>query len=377
MVNKTISIAILFCIVILFCFTGYAGSDDKVVRIAAVFAKTGPGSKDNIEHLKGVRLAVKEINSAGGVLGRKIELIEFDNESSTFMSMKAGEKAVEEGVAAVIGASWSSHSMALAPVLQKAGIPMLTPASTNPEITRVGNFIFRICYEDTLQGHAIAVFARKDLGLSTAVVLTNTNSLFSIGLAEEFIRHFKEIGGIILYEGDYLTEDTDFYDLIKAIKDLGPHAVFIPGYYRNSALIIKQCKNMGMNPIFIGGDGWTEDMYHYAGELIEGSYFASFWHRDMDNEKSRMFVKNFEREFGRIINSGTPQAYDAVYLFADAVKRANSFDGNAIRAALQDTIDFIGVTGKISFDENGDPRKPVVILRFEKHGIKLVKTINP
>ncbi|MBU3917875.1 ABC transporter substrate-binding protein, partial [bacterium] len=214
------------------------------------------------------RFAIDEINEKGGWFGKRIELLEFDNESTPLGSKNAAKKAIQENVSAVIGASWSSNSLAAAPVLQQAGIPMITPASTNPKVTTVGHCIFRIPFLDSFQGVVMADFAIFELKAKTASILINVDNQYSTGLAEIFINRFKEQGGKILSKGNYLQDAANFTPLLKQVKELNPEVTFVPGYPRDSALIIKQARKMAVTTIFLGGDGWSDRMYEYAGEEL-------------------------------------------------------------------------------------------------------------
>jgi branched-chain amino acid transport system substrate-binding protein len=197
-------------------------------KIAAIFAKTGVAEKDNAPNFQGVRLAVEEINSQGGLLGRQLEVIELDNNSSVIGSKQAALKAVELDVVAVIGAAWSSHSLAMAPVLQQAQIPMISSISTNPNVTLIGNYIFRVCFTDPFQGKVMAQFAYRDLKARTAIILTNVNSDFSIGLAEFFEKSFIQSGGKVLWEGEYKEKAIDFSTVLEKVRLLQPNVVFVP-----------------------------------------------------------------------------------------------------------------------------------------------------
>lgn len=370
-------IIIIFGVLINLLSISNPGFTQEAIRIGAIFAKSGEASSGNMTHLKGVRFAVAEINKSGGVLGRPIELVEYDNQSKTLNTKIEAQKAVKSGIVAVIGASWSSHSIAMAPVFQEAKIPMITPVSTNPTITLFGDYIFRACFTDSFQGAVLANFAVRDLKLKNAVVLINSNHQYSIGLADNFIKRFKELGGNILWEADYLEEDSDYMPILDKVRKYNPDMIFLPGYFRDSGLIIKQARIMGLSAVFLGGDAWNEEMYRYGGKSIEGSYFTNCWHPKVPSEKSRRFVTEFEKVYGKIDNFGTALAYDSAFLLAAAITLAGSDRPAAIRDALAAIRDFEGVTGKITFDENGDPRKPVVILKFDNGNSIFVKNFEP
>jgi branched-chain amino acid transport system substrate-binding protein len=347
------------------------------IKLGAVFAKTGKAGASNLLHLKAVRFAVNEINTRGGLLGKQIALHEIDNQSTAIGSKQAAEKAVSLGVCAVIGASWSSHSLAMAPVLQSAKIPMISPVSTNPDVTLVGDFIFRVCFIDPFQGMVMAKFAIQDLSAKSAAVFTNVSNKYSIGLARYFIQQFKKLGGKILCEDDYHEKATDFRPQINKVKPLKPDVIFVPGYQQDSGFIIKQARQLGVDSTFLGGDGWNDEMYKYGQTAIEGSYYSDHWHRQSKTPESRRFLEKYEKIHGHMNNAAVALAYDAVSLLADAIKRSGSTDTDRIRDALAATENFPGVTGAISMGETGDPEKPAVVLRFRNGESVFCKTVQP
>ena len=351
-------------------------SDKKPIRIGVILAEIGKSAKTNAYQYKTMQFAQEEVNASGGVLDRKIELIPIDNKSTALGSKIAAQKAVDLRVAAVIGPFWSSQAHGAAPILQKAKIPMIAPTATNPKVTLVGDYIFRACFVDTFQGEAMAHFVVNDLKAKSAVVLTNTGDHYSLGLSEFFQKNFRQLGGNVLWEGDYSDSDINFEMLLKKTKELKPDVVYVPGYIRDSGFIIKQARKMGIKATFLGGDGWNDLIYQYGEEYVDGSIFSNDWHVDVPREKSRDYVKRFEEEIGPV--KTTPAAYDSVMLLVDAIKRAKSIDPQEIQKALATTKNFAGVTGNYTFDTNGDPiDKSVVILKFENGKAVYVKTINP
>ena len=346
------------------------------IRVGAVFAKTSKVAMGAELQLNGIRYAIEEINQAGGLLGKKLELLEFDNQGTAIGSMMAAQKAVEAGVVTVFGANWSSHSLSMAPILQKAKIPMITNISTNPKVTLVGDYIFRVCYTDPFQGKVLANFAIKDLKAMTAGVLVNVDDQYSEGLADFFIKNYQNQGGKILFIESYLEKSSDFTFFFEKVKKHRPEVLFHPGHTKVSAFVLKQARASGIKTTFLGGDGWNDSMYKIAGRSIEGSYYSNHWHPKSANEKSLKFVEKYKR-LARGFDPATALAEDCVYLFADAVLRAQSFDRRRIRDALAATRGFKGITGTISFDENGDPIKSAVILKFENGSSVYVKTVAP
>ncbi len=357
-------------------FSPYYAEATETIKVAAIFSITGKAALDNAMALNGIRFAVEELNQQGGVLGKQLELLEFDNKSTALGSRIAAKKAVKAGVVTVFGANWSSHSLAMAPIFQAAGIPMISPYSTNPQVTLVGDYIFRICYIDPFQGRIMASFAIQDLNARSAGVLVNANSTFSEGLADYFIRSYRQLGGKILFVANYLDKTADFRPLLDQIKQYQPDVIFLPGHSKDSGLIIKQARTNSIETTFIGADGWNDSMYKIMGSVVEGSYYSNHWHHEISGQNNRLFVEKY-RSQNREFDAGNALSEDCVFLFADAVRRAGSLNRAEIRDAIATTQNFPGITGNISFDKNGDPIKSAVILKFEKGASVFVKTVEP
>ena len=351
----------------------------KPLKIAAIFPKTGVAAANNYLVFKGAALAVAELNKQGGLLGHKVVLIELDNQSTPLGSRKAAQQALTMNVIGVIGASWSEHSLAMAPVLQKAGVPMITSMSTNPKVTKIGDCIFRVCFIDSFQGQVMSDFAINDLGAKKAVMLININSNYSIKLAQVFNKFFLKQGGQILWQGKYKGRSINFKDMLQKTAQLNPDVIFIPGFSRDSGFIIKQAVQMGIKSIFLGGDGWSEEMFKYGGTAIENNYFSTHWHYDLPFVKNRKLIKAYRQKYKEDLGFvGITLAYDATMLLGDAVIRANSYQHSKIKDALATTINYEGVTGTITMDQNGDPRqKDAVIMKFTKNRAIFIKTIKP
>jgi branched-chain amino acid transport system substrate-binding protein len=255
----------------------------------------------------------------------------------------------------------------MATVLQAAKIPLISPTATIPELTGVGDYIFRACFVDDFQGVAMATFAIRDLKAKTAVVLTNTGNKYSMDLAKTFIRQFTQQRGTIPWEGDYLMGSTDLVGMLFRVKAMHPDVIFLPGYVDDSAQIIKLARDKGIRVPILGGDGWDNLMYKTAGSALHGCYYTAQWHKDSANEKSIAFVKSWEKTRGKVESQWVAPAYDAVMLLADAVRKAGASEPAKIRDALAATKGFKGVTGDITFDAYRNPvGKPVVILKFHE-----------
>lgn len=349
------------------------------IKIAAIYAISGEAATISYDHLLATKIALQEINANGGILGRPIQLIELDNTSTALGSRKAAVEAVKQSVSAVIGGPWSSHAIAMARVLQNASIPMISPIATNPKVTDIGEYIFRTCFIDAYQGEILAQFVHGDLQVEKVVVLTNVDQVYSIDLSEEFIKKFKSFGGQVAVKIDYIENLTQYKDLIAELSMHDFEAIILPGYTRDSAQIVKTARNMGVYNPFIGGDGWSSIMLNYASEELNNCYYLTHWHRDLKNKKSVGFTKKVLNEVGGDkVTSGMALAYDTMFLLSDAIQRAGSDDPQKIRNALAQTKDFVGVTGRIVYDQNRNPiKKPSVILKFENGKLALFKQIIP
>jgi len=329
---------------------------------------TAVESKITSEDIKGATLAMEEINSRGGLLGKKIELLDCRVESIDLEEIKQLMERIEgvEDLFAVIGANTSGLSLYFAPKFQEKGILMISPISTNPDVTKVGDFIFRACFTDPFQGKVMARFALDELKAQTAVILTKITSDFSVGLSQFFVEEFEKSGTILAQE-TYLGEAYDFSDILLSVKELNPDVVFVPGHGSDSGLIIKQAYNMGIDVPFLGGDGWGKGLLGFSTiEAAEGHYFSNHWHKDSENEKSAAFVLRYHQKYGEgLIASSSALAYDAMMLLEEAVKMAGSFSPEAVRDSMNQIRNFEGVTGTYDFTAGRDPfNKEAVILKY-------------
>ena len=368
-------LSFLFCWIILLAWIQPAMAQESPVTVAAVLSTTGIAAPHNRPLIPLIELAVNEINSQGGLLGHPLKLMLIDNHSSPLGSTKAAQKAMDSNAIAVIGAHWSSHSLAMAPLLQQAGIPMIS-LSTNPDITLTGNYIFSVNFNDIFQGQMVAKFARETLQAANAVVLKNLNEAYCITLAKYFSKEFKQMGGKILLESGYKGDTVDFQDIISRIKTVQPDVVFIPGYSRDSGFFIRQTVSQGLYSIFLGADAW-DDIHRYAGDALEGSYCTAVWHPRQNTPPSNHLKERYQHQYhSDEINFSAVPWHDAFMLLRDAVNRAQSLDKNKIREALAATRGFQGASGTITFNANGDPiEKEIVILKYKNGKPVYLKTM--
>jgi branched-chain amino acid transport system substrate-binding protein len=351
-----------------------AAHGDDAISIGAIYALTGPATAGNAYSLEGARLAAAELNQKGGVLGRPIQLLVFDDLSTPIGAHVAAKQAVEAGVAAIIGPPWSSHALHVAEVAQAEGIPMITDFSTNPRITAIGDFIFRVCFTDQFQGHAMARFAREDLGAATAVILINLTSNYSVDLAHIIQKDFEQLGGHVLARIEYKPNQPSFAPVVQQAEAADADVIFFSGH-DESGLIIRASQGHPIRSIPVGGDGWSvESFFDKGGYLLSRGYYCSHWARDMASPASHAFLAKYGKN--ATLDVGTALAYDAVMLLADAINRAGRVDRQGIRDALATTRSFPGVTGRISFDKQGDPLKRVVIMQIRDGKPFYLKTMD-
>jgi branched-chain amino acid transport system substrate-binding protein len=353
-------------------------AQDEIV-IGEYASLTGGSASFGQSSHKGTALAIDEINAAGGVLGKKLKLITEDDQSQAGQPATIARKLISQDKAvAILGEVASSKSLEAAPICQQNKIPMISPASTNPKVTEVGDYIFRVCFIDPFQGTVMSKFAQSK-GWKNVAVLTDVKQDYSVGLAEFFIKDFKESGGQIVKEQKYSTGDKDFKPQLTSIKAAKPDAIFVPGYYAEVSLIAKQARLLGIKAPLLGGDGWVGDsLLKVAGNALDGSFFSCHF---SSADKSPV-VQGFVEKFKAKHNGETPDdmaalGYDSAMILADAIKRAGSIEPEKLRDAIATTKEHQGITGKITLDEHRNANKPAVILTIGNGGFDFVETVAP
>jgi len=329
--------------------------------------------------LQGAQLAVEEINAAGGVLGRKIRLIPEDDSGKAEEAAAVVTKLItSDNVIALIGENSSNQSLAAAPIAQASGVPMISPSSTNPNVTKKGDYIFRVCFTDPYQGKALATFVRKNLNLETAAILKDNKNDYSVGLAEFFGKEFAALGGRVVSEQSYTGGDNDFRPQLTRIKPAAPQALFIPGFYTDVGQIAIQARDLGLSVPLVGGDGWdSPKVIEIGGKSVEGSYFSDHYFFDEPRPAVQRFVGEIRRRHGRNPEANTALGYDAVRILAEAIKAAGSLDRAKIRDAIAATRDFQGVSGVITMGPDRDPIKPVAMIRIENGRMNFAGWVKP
>ena len=337
-------------------------------------ALTGAMATFGLGNHKGVTMAVDAVNSAGGVLGKRIRIINEDTQGKPEEAQTVVTKLItKDRVVAVIGENTSSNSLAAAPVCQSRGIPMITPSATNPKVTEVGNYIFRVCFTDPYQGRVMAKFAASSLKLKDVAILRDVKSDYSVGLAGIFKENFTGMGGRIVGDEGYSQGDRDFTAQLTALKGGKPQALFIPGYYTDVGLIARQARKLGLNAVLLGTDGWESDkLWEVGGEALNGSFYSTHFSPDDPSPTIRKFVEDYRARYGSLPDANAVLAYDATMFLIDAIRRAGSARPDSIRGALEATKVFQGITGAITLDKNRNPIKPAVILEV-KDGVRVFK----
>ena len=351
------------------------------IKIGEYASLTGKEASFGQQSHKGLTLAIEELNAAGGVLGKKLELITEDNQTKPGESATAVKKLISrDKVVALIGEVASGRSLEAAPIAQAAKIPMIAPAATNPKVTQTGNYIFRVCFIDPFQGTVMAKFAQTDLKAKKVAVLSSVSNAYSVGLAKFFKETFTANGGIIVSEKNFSEGDKDFRAQLTAVKAAGADAVFVPSYYTEAALIARQARDLGINVPFFGGDGWVADqLLEIGGEALNGCYYSTHFSPENQDLVVQAFVKKFKARWGANENPDAFAAlgYDAAYVLVDAIKRAGSTEGPKLRDALAATKNFAGVTGVTNIDANRDASKPAAIIAIKKGKLEFLKTVAP
>jgi branched-chain amino acid transport system substrate-binding protein len=364
-------------LVLLFTLVGLPAAEP--VRLGFFMSITGRDASFGEASLRGARLAVDELNAAGGVLGRPLELVVEDNRSQAGESATAAKKLIaRDRVAALIGECASSRTLEAAPVAQAAGVPLITPASTSPKVTEIGDAIFRVCFIDPFQGGVLATFARQRLGLKRAALLIENGSPYSTGLAEFFAKTFTALGGEIVATQRYAGADTDFRAPLTAIRGARPDAIFLPGYYVAAGLVAQQAKQLGVTATLLGGDGFeAPQLLEIGGAALEGAYYSSHFSDANSAPESRRFVAAYRARHGGAPNGLAALTYDAVKLAADAIARAGITEKAALRRALAATKDFPGVTGRTTINAQRDADKDAAIIAVRGGRLEFVETVRP
>jgi branched-chain amino acid transport system substrate-binding protein len=341
---------------------------------------SGSEATFGISTSEGVNLAFAEKNKAGGIKGKKIKLITLDNQGKPEEARAAVQRLVtQDRVVAVIGEVASSRTLAAAPVAQQYKVPMISPSSTNPKVTEVGDYIFRVCFIDPFQGLVMAKFAHQEIKKQKVAILRDVKSDYSTGLADVFAAEFKKMGGEIVADESYQAGETDFKAQLTQIKGTKPEAIFVPGYYTEVGLIARQARQLGLSVPLLGGDGWdSEKLSELGQDAIKGSYFSNHYTTESTDPIVIEFIKKYREAYkGKTPDGLAALGYDAAKILIEAMERTSEITPQAIRDQMAKTKGFVGVTGVISIDEKRNATKSAVVVQVDGKINRFVKTITP
>ncbi len=323
---------------------------------------------------KGIRLAIDAKNAAGGIKGKKIVLKTEDNQGRPEEAAATVKKLItQDKVIAILGEVASTRSRAAAPIAQQYKIPMISPSSTNPKVTEVGDYIFRVCFIDPFQGPVMARFAYENLKFKKVAVLKDLKSDYSLGLAEFFIKKFKELGGEIVVEQTFQQGDSDFKAQLTQIRSANPDAIFIPAYYTEVGLIARQARQLGIKAVLLGGDGWdSPKLFEIGQKSIEGAYFSNHYASESPNPATQKFIKDYREKYNEDPDGLSAAGYDAAMILIQAIENAKELTPKAIRDELAKIQNFDGATGKITINEKRNADKDVFIVQVKGNSLKYV-----
>ncbi len=341
---------------------------------------TGAESTFGVSTHKGVMMAVEEANKAGGIKGKQVRVISYDDQGKADEAVTAVTKLItQDKVHVVLGEVASSRSIAAGAVAQQYKIPMVSPSSTNPKVTQIGEYIFRVCFIDPFQGSVMAKFSINHLKMKRAAIFRDIRSDYSVGLANFYAEEYKKMGGEIVTDVAYSSGDVDFKSQLNSIKGKKPDIIFVPGYYTEVGLISRQAKELGLKAVLLGGDGWdSEKLTEIAGDSIFGSFFSNHYSHEDKSPVVQNFVNQYKAKYGEVPNGLAAMGYDAALVALDATRRATELTSVGIRAALAATTNFQGVTGVITINKDRDAVKPAVVLKVvSANTFQYVTTVNP
>lgn len=359
------------------CGGGGAASTNEIL-IGHYGSMTGSEATFGVSTDNGIKLAVKERNAAGGVKGKQIKLKTYDDQGKAQEAVTVVTRLIQQDkAAAILGEVASSRSLAGGPVCQRLGVPMISPSSTNLDVTAIGDMVSRVCFIDPFQGYVGAKFAFENLKLKKGAVLFNRAQAYSSGLKDNFNEAFKKLGGEVVEEQAYGDGDNDFSAQLTAIREKDPEFIYIPGYYTEVVNIAQQARARDIKVPLIGGDGWDSDKLANAKDALQGCYFSNHYSHQDTRPEVQEFVKKYQAEYGAVPDGLAALGYDSARLLFDAMDRAASLSGKDLAKAINETKDFAGVTGKISMDENRNARKDAVILEVKDGVPSFVTSIAP
>ncbi len=376
MIRKTTSVALFLSLMCLGCG---AGSNRTEILIGEYSSLTGTAATFGTSTHKGAMLAVDEANSGGGIIGRQVKLLTEDTQSKPEEAATVVTKLINrDRVVAVVGEVASSRSLAAAPICQSNGVPMISPSSTNPKVTQVGDYIFRVCFLDDFQGDVIARYILNSLKMTRVAILKDVKNEYSVGLAQLFSESFLKRGGRIVGEQAFSEGDIDFKAQLTALKSSNPEIIFVPGYYGEAGLIVKQGRELNISIPFIGGDGWdSAKLLEIGGAAMEGTYYCNHYSTRDSRQVVQNFVSKFREKYHETPDAIAALSYDAVRILLQSISACSSTDGPKLRDAIAATKEFDGVTGTITISSERNATKSAVILTIRDGNLVPQETIRP
>ena len=343
-----------------------SSQEAKVMKLGGIGPLTGPLAIYGVTSTNGSKLAFEEINKNGGILGKQVEYIVLDEKGDSTEAVTAYNKLVDEGVVALIGDITSKPSLAVAEVAAQDNLPMITPTGTQFNITEAGPNVFRVCFTDPYQGVVLANFAKNNLNAETAAVVVNNSSDYSDGVAKAFVEQAEKLGLKVVAKEGYSDGDKDFRAQLTKILPTNPDVLVVPDYYEQVALITTQAREVGIKATFVGPDGWdgvakTLDASAYG--AVENSYFTNHYSLQDQSPKVQNFLKAYKEAYNEEPSAFSALSYDAAYMMKAAIEKAGTTDKQAVVDALKN-LDYDGVTGHLTFDENNNPVKTVTVLKI-------------
>ena len=354
--------------------------DRSRIKIGYFGDLSGPTFNFGQSGINGVLMAADQINQSGGINGRQIDIVISDDKGSPEEAARLTSKLIDQDkVVAIVGGGTSGNSRAAAPKAQSSRVPLISPSSTDPAVTQVGDYIFRACFVDEFQGEVMAGFAFNTLKAQKAAILFDFNSSYGRGLTDFFQTSFKQLGGRIVNEQSYTQGDADFKGQLSSIRAAEPDVIYIPGYYGDVTLIAKQARQLGLTQPLLGGDGWdAPELWQLGGDALNGSYISTHYSVDDPSPAIQSFVQEYMRRYGNLMpDAHAALAYDAARILFNAITRAGTTEGPKLRDALAQTKDFNGVTGMISMDSHRNAVKPAVVLKLMDVRFIYQETIQP
>lgn len=349
------------------------------IKIGGLGPLTGPLAIYGVTATNGSKLAFEEINKNGGILGKQVEFVLFDEKGDSTEVVTAYNRLVDEGVVALVGDITSKPSLAVAEIAAQDNMPMITPTGTQFNITEAGPNVFRVCFTDPYQGVILANLAKNNLKANTVAIMVNNSSDYSDGVAEAFIKEAERLGLKIVAKEGYAEGDKDFRAQLTKVAATNPDVLLVPDYYEQVALITTQAREVGVKSTFIGPDGWdgvAKALDSSAYGAVENSYFTNHYSVEDTNEKVQNFLKAYREKYKDEPSAFSALSYDAAYLMKDAIEKAGSTDKDAIVKAMKES-DFAGVTGHLRFDEKNNPVKAVTVLKVVNGNYTFDSVIQP